>query len=430
MALRRLVMGGLITGLCGNAWASGFALNGKSASNLGHALSGTTVLAEDASVVYSNPAAMRSLDGQHFSALLHVIPADVHFDDNGSTVSGRESEQIDKVHLIPDLYYVNAVNNEFSFGLGIYSPFGLGLEYDDNWVGRYHSTNSELHTVNISPVVAFSVNDKLDIGFGVDFQYADAELSNAVDFGIICYAQIDPASCAGLGLAPEQNDGSNTLTGDSWAVGYSLGITYDPTAATRLGLSFHSATRHDVKGNSNFDGVPSLFSTTFSDSDASLRLTLPEILSLGMRHTVSPRLEIMADYTWMRWSRYDKLVVNFANSLPSAVDENSWKDSSRYSVGMNYRWQDGWVVRAGILYDETPIPDAEHRSPSVPDSNKVSVALGSNVTLNDRLDFDMAVFYTLPGTTDINNTDSFGHTLKGSFEVQTTYLSIQLNWKL
>jgi long-chain fatty acid transport protein len=420
VSLRKLLFGGFLAGLCSNSLASGFALSGKGVSSLGHAFSGTSVMAEDASVVYSNPAAMRDLEGQHFSALLHSIPVDIHFDDNGSTTTGSHSQQVDKIHLIPNVYYVNTLNNELSFGLGIYSPFGLGLEYDDNWVGRYHSISSSLRTINISPAVAFSASDKLNLGFGVDFQHAEAELKKAVDFETICL-RYGVSGCT---------DGSHTLTGSSWALGYSLGMTYELSEATRLGLSFHSATRQDLKGDSEFDGVPTLFAGNFYDSEASLTLMLPENLSLGMRHRVTPRLEVIGDYTWMRWSRYDELVVKFTNGLTPAVEENNWKDSNRYSIGMNYRWQDGWLVRAGISYAQSPVPDREHRSPRVPDSNKLSLGLGSQVELSNILDLDMAILYALPSKAKIDNTDNLGHTLKGSYEVQTTYLSMQLTWKL
>jgi long-chain fatty acid transport protein len=435
MVVRPLFAAGLLACLCGNVWGSGFAISGKSVSGLGSALSGTTVLAEDASVVYSNPAAMRDLEGRQFSALLHAIPADIHFDDRGSTTTGSSSEQVDAVHLVPGFYYANSMNNGVSYGLGIYSPFGLGVDYDDDWLGRYHSTNSSMRTVNISPALAFTASEKLNIGVGIDFQYVEADLNKAVDFGTMCVVfeakgAFPSGTCTSQGLSTEQNDGSHALTGSNWAIGYSLGLTYDISEATRLGMSFHSATRHDVEGNSEFNGVPPLFSGSFQDSNASLTLMLPESLSLGMRHAVSPRLEVMADYTWMRWSRYKKLVVSFGNDLPPVVEENNWKDSNRYAIGMNYRWQQEWLLRAGILYDETPIPDAQHLSPRVPDSDKLSLAIGSNVAFSDRLDLDMAVFYTLPSNPEIENTDSLGHTLKGDYEVQTTYFSVQLNWKI
>ncbi len=403
--------------------ASGFALSGKSTSGLGNGLSGTTVSADDASVVYGNPAAMRYLDGERFAAVFHFIDTNIEFSNDGSTASGSDNKSVSKVHFVPNFYYVKTLNEDLSFGLGMYSPFGLGIDYGEEWVGRYHSTNSSLRTINISPAIAFSPNNKLNLGFGVDFQYAEADLAKALNF-------------SALGAA----DGSHTLTGDSWAIGYSLGLTYDLSDATRLGASFHSSTRQDLDGESDFEGVPNVTIPTaigslhlpsyYSDSGASLTLMLPESLSLGVRQVITPKLELMADYTWTRWSRYDATVVEFTNNLPLSVEENNWKDSGRYAVGMNYRVKNDLLMRGGITYDQTPIPDAEHRTPRIPDADKLSLALGSNIGLSDNMDLDVALFYTLPTDSDINNTDSSGNTLKGSFETQTSFISMQLNWKL
>jgi long-chain fatty acid transport protein len=272
---------------------------------------------------------------------------------------------------------------------------------------------------------------------GIDFQYAMAELGNAIDFGTLCniyesYDRLPPGtSCApDYNLQPQQNDGSQTLTGHNWAVGYSMGMTYDFTSATRMGVSFHSATRHDVGGTSEFDNVPALFATTFTDTDAQLVFMLPESLSIGVRHTITPKLDLLADYTWTRWSRYDEVVVEFENGLPTSRSAQNWKDVPRYSLGMNYRWKEGWLIRAGASYDKTPIPDVEHRSPRVPDSDKLTLALGSQLALNETLDLEMAVTYTLPSKADIDNTDGFGHNLRGRYDVDTSYISLQLNWKL
>lgn len=444
--IKSLVFVSLLAGLSHQCLASGFAITGKSTSSLGNAVSGTTVVADDATVVYSNPALMQSLHGDNMSVALHGIIAGVHFENEGSTTTtatssapttGPTDEQLDHIYYIPGFYYVTELSDDVRFGLGIYSPFGLGLEYDDNWVGRYQTTNSSLRTINISPAFSFAADDKLSLGMGIDIQYASADLKNAVDFGGICENQESYlqamgyiTSCAAAGLAAQQNDGSQTLTGHHWALGYSMGMTYDFNQATRMGISFHSATRHDVKGTSEFDNVPALFASSFSNTDASLSIMLPENLSIGVRHSLTPRLDLLADYTWTRWSRYDELVVHFDNGLPSARDEQNWKDVPRYSVGMDYQWKDDWKIRAGASYDVTPIPDAKHRSPRVPDSNKLTLALGSKLGLSERLDLDIALTYTLPSQADINTTDSTGHNLSGNYEVDTSYVSVQLDWKL
>lgn len=433
--IRNIIGAGLLAGVCSQSMASGFALSAKSTSGLGYAFAGTTVAAEDASVAFGNPALMQQLDGDNLSVLVHSIITSVEFDNTDSNTTGRDNENIDKVHIIPALFYTKELGNNASLGLAIYSPFGLGLDYDNDWVGRYHTSYSSLRTINISPAVSFSASDKLNLGFGLDLQYLSAKLKNTMDFGAICtkyesLEQFPVGTCASAGLSEQQNDGGQVLEGSHWAMGYSMGMTYDFNEATRLGATFHSSTRHDVRGTSEFDNVPSIFSGAFTDTDADLLVMLPETLNIGVRHKLTPRVDLLADYMWIRWSRYDELVVRFDNGLPASRIEQNWEDVPRYSLGMNYRWKDDWMIRAGASYEVTPVPDKELRSPRVPDSNKLTLALGSKLGLTEKLDLDMAVTYTLPSEPTINNTDSLGHTLEGDYTVDTSYVSFQLNWKI
>jgi long-chain fatty acid transport protein len=168
----------------------------------------------------------------------------------------------------------------------------------------------------------------------------------------------------------------------------------------------------------------------FTDTDASLTLVLPETLSLGVSHQLSPRLQLLADATWTRWSRYDELVVNFDDNTPTSRSEQNWHNTWRLAIGGNYRLNDKWLLRAGYAHDPTPIPDAEHRSPRIPGTTRNWVGLGSRVTLKKGMDLDLGLAYALPQTYDIDTTDSSGHNLKGEFESEILYLSAQLNWKL
>ncbi|MFO7593917.1 MAG: outer membrane protein transport protein [Pseudomonadota bacterium] len=434
MKIKKTVLAVVIGSMSSACWGSGFGISGKSASNLGNAFSGTTVLAEDASVAYTNPAAMQDIDGQEFSFLMNYIGSDVTFTDDGSSTSGDDRSNVDDPHYVPNFYAVTPLNDETRFGFGIYAPFGLGLDYEDDWKGRYITTGSNLKIINFSPNVSYDVDEKLNLGFGVDFQYLDAELANAVDFGTICYdyeayGVIPGGACAASGLAPQQNDGSQTLTGSNWAIGYSLGLTYDISDATRFGMAFHSATRHDISGKSDFEGQPDLLASVFSDTDADLTLVLPETLSLGLGHKVSPRLQLMADATWTRWSRYDELVVTFDNNVPTSRTEQNWKDVWRLSVGGNYRINDKWLMRAGFSHDPTPVPDAEHRSPRTPDETRNWISLGSNARVSKNMTVDVAVSYAKADSIKIDNTDSMDHNLQGEFENEILYLTAQLNWR-
>lgn len=427
MNIKQLTVTTLLCSLGSSAWAAGFSISGKSASNLGNAFSGTTVLAEDASVVYTNPAAMQDMQGQHFSVLMHTIGSNLKFKDKASTTSGASSTSVTDPHYVPNLYAVSPLADDVRFGFGIYAPYGLGLDYDDDWKGRYITTGSDMKIVNFSPALSFDAGERLNIGVGIDFQYLDATLENAVDYTTLCAAYVGAGV---LGSCTASGDGSQELTGSNWAVGYSFGLTYDISEATRMGVSFHSATRHDVSGKSDFSNeAPEMVAADmFTDTNADLSLVLPETLSLGLSHALSPRLQLMADATWTRWSRYDELVIDFKNNTPTSRTEQNWNDTWRLSVGGNYRVSDTVLMRAGFSHDPTPIPDAQHRSPRVPGATRNWLSLGSNVIVSKGLDLDFAVSYTLPTSYKIDNTDGLGHNLNGEYDSEILYLTAQANW--
>ena len=52
---------------------------------------------------------------------------------------------------------------------------------------------------------------------------------------------------------------------------------------------------------------------------------------------------------------------------------------------------DAWTLRAGVAYDQTPVPD-EFRTPRIPDQDRTWVSLGANwkITQNASLDFGYA----------------------------------------
>lgn len=419
------------------AWAGGFAISAKSTSSLGNAFSGTTAQVEDASVLYNNPAGMQKLTGTNISANLHTIFPDVKFKDDGSNTSGPDESTAGETKYVPNFYYVQELNPDVRFGLGIYSPFGLGLEYDEDWKGRYFSINSELKTINISPTFSFQAGSKLSLGASLDLQYVEADLSKAVDFGSLCYAYeslgvIGAGTCAGAGMAPQGQDGTHTLKGDNWSVGYSFGLLYDISETTRIGAAFHSATRQDISGDSAFDfgghaNAQAIFGSMFTNSNAAVTLNLPETISFSIAHDLNNKLTLMGDVTWTRWSRYEELSVDFDNNLPTSTEVKNWKDTNRISIGLNYLMSVQWLLRVGYAYEEGPVP-TETRDPRVPDGDRNWFTIGTNYKPSDSFSLDLAYAYIDVEDVDSDLTDALGHHLLGGYEETSSYLSVQGNW--
>ena len=417
----------------GSAFAAGFGLVEQSVSGLGNAFSGGAASAEDASTIFFNPAGLTHLQDQQLILGAHVIMPSVKFHNEGSThvtgmpLSGGNGGNGGVTKAIPNLYYSRKVSDKFSVGLGINSPFGLATKYDRDWVGRYHAIESDLLTVNINPTIAYKITDQLSFGAGFDVQYLKAKLTSAVDFGTIGYSLGVP------GLLPQNNDGFVKLKGDSWGVGYNLGLLYEFSKNTRIGAAYRSAIDQDLGGTADFQHVPAALKSAFRDTNVDADITLPDSLSVSFFHQFNPHWMVMADFTWTDWKHFKDLTVNFESKQPASVTTENWQDSYRYSLGVSYLPDDNWTVRVGTAYDTSAVPDASHRTPRIPDSDRIWAACGLGYKLSSMFNVDLSYAHLFVNDPEIDKTatgeDQLRGALKGTFDAHIDILSAQLTWK-
>jgi long-chain fatty acid transport protein len=418
--------------------AGGFAVSDKSVSALGAGFAGQAALAEDASILYNNPAGMTQLGGSQLTVGAHRVATSARFHDQGSDTAGAGANSVEVEAWLPNFYYTHQVGPDLHAGFGLYAPFGLGLQYDDDWMGRYHIVRSDVRTLNLSPALAWRVSPALSVGGSIDAQYLDATMTKAIDFGTLCVGQqmaggasqaAAVATCNAIGLQPQQDDGQNRMEGDNWAAGYSLGVTW-ADAQTHLGLAWHSGITHELKGASSFENVPAAFAGLFTDSSGRVKVNMPASASLSLAQAVSERLMLLADYTWTGWSTYKELRVQFDNSLPDSVTREDWHDAARYGLGAHFRVSPTWLLRAGFAYDETPVPDAEHRTPRLPDTDRRWVTVGARWDWQTDRSVDVSVARIQADKIPIHNTETTSqHTLNGTYDVSSTYVSAALNWR-
>src|SRR5690606_16623588 len=161
---------------------------------------------------------------------------------------------------------------------------------------------SAVAIVNINPTVAYQVNDMFSVGFGLDIQHMRVKLSNTVDYGAVCFGQVDPVTCSALGLYPQGRDGYAGVEGDSLCYGWNLGLLWD-LGATRFGFSYRSQVDHDLDGDARFESVPAIFSAmgVFQDGGISADFTTPELITLSVAHQLNDKWRLSADYTRVGW---------------------------------------------------------------------------------------------------------------------------------
>ena len=439
MSPRRLVEFVLLASvcLCNKTLAVGFALEHQSISNMGYAFAGGAASAEDASTIFWNPAGISRSSGRQGTIGLNAIYGSARFSDRGTTspagpafpITGGEGGNPVGWNLVPNLYYATDVATGVKAGLGITSPFGLRTEYPADWMGRYHAIDSVLKSVNLNPVLAWKVREGVSLGGGLNFQYLDAELSNAIDFGSACFAAFGSAACAGAGIAPQNRDGIATVTGESWGLGWNAGALFDITSSTRVGVAYRSSIKHEMKGRATFQNpaLPGAFAAlTAGAQDTGARSTLrtPEKLSLSAYTELDPKWSLLGDVTWTRWSRFRELRVRFDNGAPDAVTPENWRNTVRLSLGAGYRLNNRWTLRGGIGYENSPIRD-EFRTPRIPDNAHRLAAFGFNYKVSKAGSLDFGYMHAFVRDAPVNTTTATAGTLAGTYKVSADVFGLQ-----
>ncbi|MFA7386129.1 MAG: outer membrane protein transport protein, partial [Thiohalobacteraceae bacterium] len=264
----------------------------------------------------------------------------------------------------------------------------------------------------------------LSVGVGVNVQYIEATLTQAVNQALLCQAGGGGAACAAL------PDAIAEIEGDDWSFGYNFGLMYDVAPGTRIGFAYRSKIKQELEGDASFANAHGSFTGVglLVPTSVTADVTLPESASLSLYHDINDRWAILADATWTRWSRFQELRVEFASAQEDSMTEEDWDNSMRYALGVNYRHNSAWLLRAGVAFDEEPIPNAERRTPRIPGNDRTWVAIGANYRYSDALSFDLGYAHLFVDDTAIDHTDENGFTLTGEYENTVNILSAQVNW--
>jgi len=382
--------------LANTAQGAGFALIEQNASGMGNAYAGAAAVAEDASTIFFNPAGLTRVDGSQLVMAAHVIMPSAKFTDAGSTLAVRgNGGDAGVTAFVPNFYFAMPLTPDVKLGIGVNAPFGLTTEYDGTWAGQVQAIKSDMKTINVNPTLAWRVNDRLSLGFGLDWQYIEAELTQAT----------------GAGVNPPQA----VMKGDDNSWGWNVGLLWDIDADTRLGLAHRSGISHRLTGTlSVLPGVG-----VYAD------VALPNTTSLSLLRRLSPRWELLADVTRTGWDQFQKLDVRLQanNALVSTVDE-SWRNAMRYSVGVNFRPGREWTWRFGLAYDETPVPDLTHRTARIPDADRLWVALGGQYRFSPKAAVDFGYAHLFVNDASISHVNN-ATLLRGTYNNKIDILSVQ-----
>lgn len=391
--------------------AAGFGLAEVSGSGLGNAYAGGAAVAEDASSIYANPASMTYVQGTQAAGALHLINPNAEFNNEGSAPAtarplGGDGGNAGDLAFVPNMYFKMDLSDDFKFGLGINAPFGLKTEYDKTWLGRFQGIKSDLKTININPSLAFKVNDKLSIGAGISAMYAKAELTSAVNLGVV--------------------ERISKVEGDDWGYGFNLGAIYQITQDTRLGISYRSKVEQHLKGDVKF----SVSSGPTPNGDVRADVALPGSVSMSAFSRLNDSWDLMGDVTWTRWSQFQRLAIYRDSGALLTQTNQNWDNTLRYSIGANYHFNERVILRAGLAYDEEAISN-EFRTVRIPGNDRKWLALGAAWQATPTTKLDVGYAHLFISDTKINDNQTTAVPLgkgrvQGDYDASVDVLSMQI----
>lgn len=395
--------------------AGGFQLSDHSITALGRSQAGYGIVGDDASAAHFNPAGMSLLKRKQFQLGVAFIQAEGKFTDTGSTGdnTGKDADGAQN-SVTPNAYFIFPISDRVRFGLAITSPFGSNTEYPDNFVGRFNGLKTDIKTVNLNPSLSYKINDSASIGFGISYQKFDVTLSGAI--------------------LPTPGASRLTIEGDSAKLGYNFGAMFSFSDQSRLGISYRSKTDHKIKGKATFSD---LSAATNGSVAASADFTTPETIYIGYNKPLADKWKFSLGYRWTRWSRFQQLNILFPTGVASQAStiDAQWNDVKTIALGTDYHLNKQWTLRAGLAFDDSPIPD-NTRSVRTVDADRTWYSLGASYKANKNLQWDFAYRYIEFDNAPVNQTitrnqgaTSLG-SLNGEFnDINIHTLALQMNYQ-
>ncbi|MDA5194542.1 OmpP1/FadL family transporter [Govanella unica] len=382
----------------GAADAAGFYLGERSIKASGTGFAGAAALSDDASFMSFNPAILTGLKSAQITGGGYIIAPRAVVSNEGSfanigpytglPLNGSARDQAFKPQPSGFLAAAMPITEDVWAGISVSAPFGLKNRYDEDYFGRYDSTQSSIMVIDIAPTLAWRVTDGLSIGGSLSMQRSGVTLVSAIP---------NPFDPAGPSAA---SDGSFRVHGTDWAYGYSLGLLFEPIDTVHLGVSYRGRVKHRLHGTA----TTTLFGQT-TEQGVAADLNLPDVIAVAAAFDVTPRLTLLAQLNHYGWNRFKQIQLDLADGTTQVSPEN-YRNSLGGSVGAKYLANDRLTLRAGVNYDETPTLN-NNRSTRVPDTNRWWLAVGLSYQLMDQLSVDVSYMHLLNKSGAINRTSSF-----------------------
>ena len=387
----------------------GLSLYEIATSDVGLASAGWVARAQDPATLLKNPAGMSLLEGNQFQAGAQLLQASLGFSpDPGTTVSGNDGGN--PIGLLPGVsaFYAHGLGKDIKLGLGLFSNFGLGMNYDSGWVGRYYALENTLIGVSVMPGASYRLNEQWSIGAAANIMIGYLNYNAAINNNVLAITN--------------RPDGEIQARDTTVGAGGNFGLLYEPRKGSRFGVTYYSQISLNFGAVPAFTGLSNpilsaLQSRGHFNREVDLGMTVPQSVMVGSYHEFTDRWAMMLDFGWQQWSQFGKVDIGLTggNVNPSLTTNINYQDTYHVAVGSRYRLNDKWLVNTGFAWDSSMVKDQD-RTVTLPVGQAFRFGLGTEWQASQKL--NIALSYTLAYTGDMpvaQNRGPLAGTVVGSF---------------
>ncbi|QDG49773.1 hypothetical protein FIV42_03175 [Persicimonas caeni] len=328
---------------------------------------------------YYNPAAMAFRDGLKVYAGSSLIIPTIDYKPFEGENGDAETDSEFGIFPLPNFHMEYALSENLSAGMGfgLTAPYGLTVDWPNDWRGREVNEFVQIATLSANPNLAYEIGDTgLSIAGGAQIVYSWVELHRDVQLTEDQFVQTE-------------------LGGDGWGFGGVAAVMYRPTDNLTFGAQYRSRFNVEYKdAEVHFEGEEDTpFYSTFRDNTGTADITFPDALHAGVGYQWN-KLFLQFEVGYTIWDTFDVIDVEIdtqgdEEAISGFELENRWENAFAFRLGGQYDVTPTIPVRLGVAYDRSPIPD-ETVNATLPGNDRIAGSIGAGYKFMENWRVDAA----------------------------------------
>lgn len=352
----------------------------------------------DASTVFYNPAGMDAMETPQVYASMNLMMPRTRYI---SAPTGTSMMNAEEQNFTPyNVYFVSPIGYKtpLSIGMGIYTPFGYGIKWDDNWTGRYLVQEMNLRTTFFQPTLAWAITDDIKLGAGFIYARGSYDYRKALPWTDV-----------------NGNDATQELTGNATGVGYNIGLHLRASDKVQFGITYRSRVNMNINAGYAKFTSPGLLSSQYVNTAFETQLPMPQVATVAMGWNAGENTKLQFEASYTGWGAYDSLRFDYENNTTLLQDEASarrYRNSITLRAGLHQTLKnDRWVIMLGAAYIPSPVVEGTLH-PEMPDAKHFLGTGGLSFQMSKRITLMGSVQYTFG---EVRTGRSYEHNFTGKY---------------